>query len=91
MMRERALICNSFAEIYSAHVLKAFRARMWRKVRTAFAGTNGAARVFYSMRRAVMGEMDAARAAGMIAAKSEQSARATAATASANGFQEETP
>jgi hypothetical protein len=38
-----------------------------------------------------MGEMDAARIAGIIAAKKEQIASAPAATANASGSQDETP
>jgi hypothetical protein len=38
-----------------------------------------------------MGEMEAARLAGIMAAKNEQIASAPAATASASGSQEETP
>src|SRR5689334_8851015 len=45
----------------------------------------------YSMRRACIGEMEAARLAGMMAAKKEQMARATAAALRASGSQEETP
>ena len=45
----------------------------------------------YSMRRAFMGSMPAARLAGMSAAKKEQMARATAAMVRAVGSQEETP
>jgi hypothetical protein len=46
---------------------------------------------FYSVRRALMGWMEAARFAGMMAAKKEQMASAPAATVRANGSQEETP
>lgn len=45
----------------------------------------------YSIRRAVMGEIDAARVAGIIAAMNEHSARAPAASVSASGSHEETP
>ena len=45
----------------------------------------------YSIRSASMGEIDAARFAGMMAAKNEQIASAPAATVSASGSQEETP
>lgn len=45
----------------------------------------------YSMRSAFIGEMDAARFAGMMAAKNEQIASAPAATVRATGSQEETP
>ncbi len=45
----------------------------------------------YSMRRAFMGSMPAARLAGMSAAKKEQIASATAAMVRAVGSQEETP
>jgi hypothetical protein len=45
----------------------------------------------YSILSAFMGEMDAARLAGMMAAKKEQMARAAAATPSANGSHEVTP
>jgi hypothetical protein len=45
----------------------------------------------YSTRRAWVGEMEAARLAGMMAAKKEQMARATAEMESASGSQEETP
>jgi hypothetical protein len=38
-----------------------------------------------------MGDIEAARLAGMMAAKNEQTASAPAATDSANGSQEETP
>jgi hypothetical protein len=47
--------------------------------------------VRYSMRRACMGEMEAARLAGMMAAKNEQTASAPAATVNASGSEEETP
>ncbi len=49
------------------------------------------ARGRYSILRAFMGEMEAARFAGMMAAKNEQIASAPAATLSAKGSQEETP
>jgi hypothetical protein len=45
----------------------------------------------YSILRASMGEMEAARFAGMMAAKNEQIARAPAATPRASGSHEETP
>jgi hypothetical protein len=45
----------------------------------------------YSIRSACMGDIEAARLAGMMAAKNEQTASAPAATDSANGSQEETP
>jgi hypothetical protein len=45
----------------------------------------------YSRRRALMGWMLAARFAGMIAARNEQIARATAAMVRAVGSQDETP
>src|SRR5579862_278242 len=45
----------------------------------------------YSARRAVMGEIPAARMAGMNAAKNAQIARAPAARANAHGSQKETP
>ena len=45
----------------------------------------------YSILSAFMGDIDAARVAGMIAAKNEQIASAPAATASASGSHEETP
>jgi hypothetical protein len=45
----------------------------------------------YSVRRAFMGWMEAARFAGMSAARREQMAREMAATARASGSQEETP
>jgi len=46
---------------------------------------------FYSVRRALMGWMEAARFAGMTAAKKEQMARAAAAMVRAKGSQEGTP
>jgi len=46
---------------------------------------------FHSMRRAFMGEMEAARLAGMMAAKKEQMPSAPAATVRAKGSHEETP
>jgi hypothetical protein len=46
---------------------------------------------FYSVLSALMGEIDAALPAGMIAARNEQIAKAPAATLSANGSQIETP
>jgi hypothetical protein len=45
----------------------------------------------YSMRSACMGDIDAARLAGMMAAKNEQIASAPAAMPSASGSQDETP
>ena len=45
----------------------------------------------YSIRRALMGEMEAARLAGMMAAKKEQIASAPAAAVKASGSEEETP
>ncbi len=45
----------------------------------------------YSIRNAFMGEMEAARSAGIIAAKKEQVASAMAATVSASGSQVKTP
>ncbi len=45
----------------------------------------------YSILSARMGEMEAARLAGIMAAKKEQTARAAAATDRASGSQEETP
>ena len=45
----------------------------------------------YSILSAFIGEMDAARFAGMMAAKKEQIANAPAATVRASGSQEETP
>jgi hypothetical protein len=45
----------------------------------------------YSILRAVMGEMEAARFAGIMAAKKEQTASAPAAMVNASGSQEETP
>jgi len=45
----------------------------------------------YSILSAFIGEMEAARFAGMMAAKKEQMASAPAATLSANGSHEETP
>jgi hypothetical protein len=45
----------------------------------------------HSTRRAWVGEMDAARLAGMMAAKKEQMARAMAEMERARGSQEETP
>jgi hypothetical protein len=47
--------------------------------------------VSYSMRSACIGEIEAARLAGMMAAKKEQIARAPAAIPNANGSQEVTP
>ena len=47
--------------------------------------------VNYSALRAVTGEMDAARVAGMMAAKNAEMASALAARANANGSQMETP
>ena len=49
------------------------------------------ARRRYSMRKASVGEMEAARFAGIMAARNELIARATAATLSAKGSQLETP
>jgi hypothetical protein len=48
-------------------------------------------RLRYSILNAFIGEMDAARFAGMMAAKKEQIASATPATVSASGSHEETP
>jgi len=48
-------------------------------------------RLRYSVLRAFMGEIDAARLAGIMAAKNVQMASALAATASASGSQMETP
>src|ERR1700689_4138426 len=45
----------------------------------------------YSILRALMGEMEAARFAGIMAAKKEQTASAPAAMVNASGSQEETP
>jgi hypothetical protein len=45
----------------------------------------------YSVRNAFIGEIEAARPAGMIAAKNAQMASELAATVSANGSQMETP
>jgi hypothetical protein len=45
----------------------------------------------YSVLSALIGDIDAARAAGIIAAKNEQIASAAAATISANGSQDFTP
>jgi hypothetical protein len=47
--------------------------------------------VRYSIRRALMGEMDAARFAGMMAAKKEQRASAVAEAVRASGSRDETP
>ena len=65
-------------------------------VRTWFAGffaptTLWLVRPGYSMRRAFMGWMLAARLAGMMAAKNEQIASATAAIVSAAGSHDDTP
>jgi hypothetical protein len=45
----------------------------------------------YSILSALMGEMEAARFAGIMAAKKEQTASAAAAMVNASGSQEETP
>jgi hypothetical protein len=50
-----------------------------------------AATAGYSVRSALIGEIDAARAAGIMAAKNEQIASAPAATIRASGSQDLTP
>lgn len=66
-----------------------FKQNRWRKrliVLRAFPW-----REHHSIRRAVMGEMEAARVAGITAAMNEHSASAPAANVSASGSHEETP
>src|ERR1700691_5853335 len=69
----------------------AFPARDWHRVVNTGWALERINRRDYSILRAVMGEMEAARFAGIMAAKKEQTASAPAAIVSASGSQEETP